>query len=293
MLIETPFTDSELHFSIRQAGVYIIRHAPSGREYVGSSINLYKRFSKHRSDLRASRHHSPMLQNAWNAHDEGEFEFVVVELVSNDADLLAIEQTWMDKHEPFYNTCKVAGNRLGYRVSSETKAKVSAALLGKPKSAEHRRKMIEILKTHVRPITDEHRAVLNAALLGVKKSPRTQEHIAKIAAANTGKTRPLEAREKCRKAMLDFKRTEENKRKYSEIAKNRSAEHRAKLGAAKAKGYLVTSPTGEVFEVFNMREFCRNNPCLRQGSMCAVANGKQTNHKGWTCLHVHAESAPA
>jgi len=48
-----------------------------------------------------------------------------------------------------------------------------------------------------------------------------------------------------------------------------------------SKNYKVISPHGEVFKVYNMNKFCRENG-LTSSAMYNVANGKQRNHKGWS-----------
>lgn len=47
------------------SGVYSIRSV-SGKEYVGSSVNVEARWATHRSELNAGKHHRHALQKAWN-----------------------------------------------------------------------------------------------------------------------------------------------------------------------------------------------------------------------------------
>jgi len=86
------------------------------------------------------------------------------------------------------------------------------------------------------------------------------------------------------------------------VGKRLSADHRAKLSAAK-KGcigprtgipqsedtrnrllldWIVNSPTGEIFTVRNLAQFCRDRD-LRPPLMNKVAHGLRPHHKGWTC----------
>jgi group I intron endonuclease len=55
------------------AGIYKISHAASGRAYVGSAVNIKKRWATHRHALRTGRHHSQKLQRAWSKYGEAEF----------------------------------------------------------------------------------------------------------------------------------------------------------------------------------------------------------------------------
>ena len=51
---------------------------------------------------------------------------------------------------------------------------------------------------------------------------------------------------------------------------------------ALAKHYVFTSPKGEMVNVYNLNDFCRENG-LQVSNMCNVAKGKLNHHKQWTC----------
>lgn len=50
---------------------------------------------------------------------------------------------------------------------------------------------------------------------------------------------------------------------------------------AQAKNYSIKSPTGEVFSVYNLSKFCRENG-LEVRDLNAVVHGHRPHHKGWT-----------
>lgn len=79
----------------RESGVYQIRCVPTGKVYVGSAMNLQKRWDEHRRSLRRGDHGNTYLQNAWNKYGEENFEFAVLEF-ANVSDLLRAEQEWID-----------------------------------------------------------------------------------------------------------------------------------------------------------------------------------------------------
>ncbi len=124
-------------------GIYIIKNKENGKIYVGSSLNVYARFSNHVMMLRAKKHANIHLQRAWNEYVESAFEMSIVELINEDSDLIQPEQVWIDKLD--------ATNRnIGYNISAcakgrpmpeEVKAKIRAKHIGKKLSAEHREKM--------------------------------------------------------------------------------------------------------------------------------------------------------
>lgn len=91
-------------------GIYAIVNTVTGEKYIGSSQNITSRFVSHRSDLRRGTHHSSPLQIAWNRLGEEAFLFLILEEVSDIADLEAIEQIYLDTAHPAYNHAVQATN---------------------------------------------------------------------------------------------------------------------------------------------------------------------------------------
>lgn len=58
--------------------IYHIICLPTGKGYVGSTINTYKRKSGHFEQLRKNIHHNQYLQNSYNKYGEKSFEFKVI-----------------------------------------------------------------------------------------------------------------------------------------------------------------------------------------------------------------------
>lgn len=81
---------------LKIAGVYQIRCLPTGKVYIGSAVNLGRRWQQHRSSLRRGEHGNPYLQQAWMKYGEDQFEFSVLECVERD-NLLLKEQFWIDQ----------------------------------------------------------------------------------------------------------------------------------------------------------------------------------------------------
>ncbi len=128
-----------------QVGIYQIRNIANGKRYVGSSIDLSTRWKKHINKLKNNKHHSILLQRAWDKYSEALFVFEILELVSRGnltkkefrAPLLAREQHYKDLYKSYdpeygYDICKIAGNTLGcsWKLSEETKIKMSEARMG-------------------------------------------------------------------------------------------------------------------------------------------------------------------
>jgi group I intron endonuclease len=167
-----------------KAGIYRISNRENGKFYVGSAVNLEKRFYLHRNQLDLGKHRNSHLQRAWDKHGADAFDFTVLQYVEDKTQLVAIEQNWIDTlraTELGYNICKVANSRLGVKASDETKARMSAAMAG---------------KTH----TEETRKKMSAAKAGVPKPPRSAEHREKLGAVHRGKIVSEETRAKLRAA---------------------------------------------------------------------------------------------
>jgi group I intron endonuclease len=144
---------------MKVAGVYTITH-DSGKLYVGSSVDVRRRWQAHRRDLRRTSHPNRHLQAAWSKHGESAFTFAVVEECAPEL-LIEREQWWIDTLRPFrgrgFNLSPSAYSLRGFTFSPEQRAKVSAALTGKPKSPEHRANIWAS-----RQVTDEMRAQMAA-----------------------------------------------------------------------------------------------------------------------------------
>lgn len=69
--------------STKKSGVYEIRNLANSKMYIGSSLQVYTRFSQHKHALNNNKHHSSHLQSSWNKHGGSNFIFRVLELIPN------------------------------------------------------------------------------------------------------------------------------------------------------------------------------------------------------------------
>jgi len=89
------------------SGIYLIA-TPRGSKYIGSSNNIYRRWSEHRRNLRRGAHHSTRLQAAWNKYGEG-LRFEIICECSIDL-LEEMEQKYINKMKASLNTTNYVGN---------------------------------------------------------------------------------------------------------------------------------------------------------------------------------------
>jgi group I intron endonuclease len=115
---------------LKNCGVYIIRNIVNNNIYIGSSVNIKKRFCQHRNSLRKNKHHNKYLQHSWNKYGEENFEFVVIEHHSYPEKILGRENKCILLYNPEYNITRV--NKEGrFILSEETKKKISKSNKGK------------------------------------------------------------------------------------------------------------------------------------------------------------------
>lgn len=191
--------------------VYQIKNLSNGKKYIGSTVSAKIRWQGHINDLKNGKHHSVLLQRAWDKYGEVNFQFEILEKVKDPIHLVAVEQVFLDYMKPEYNICKTAGNCLGRKFSKESKQKMSNSHKGKKLSEEHKAKIgassrvkgfcgkkhTEEAKALIREkralqvFTDETRLKLSKARKGEKNhffgKKHSAESLEKMAEASRGK----------------------------------------------------------------------------------------------------------
>ena len=136
-----------------QSGIYEILNTVNGKRYVGSSVNMGKRWGHHRNGLDSQRHNNQKLQRAWNKYGAGAFRFLPI-LTCARSMLHFYEQQLLDKVKPEYNIAVRADSpSAGIALSSAHKAAISARQLGNTNSLGYK-------------YTAEQRAARSARMLG-------------------------------------------------------------------------------------------------------------------------------
>ena len=123
-------------------GVYYIRNIINEKMYIGSSVDIKRRISQHKSQLNHNRHYNPYLQNAWNKYGEDNFEFGILEEFCGDFDeLREIEADYIE----YFQTC----NRdTGYNMSLDTECFIP--------DDDYRKKMSEKYRGENNPFFGKH-----------------------------------------------------------------------------------------------------------------------------------------
>lgn len=123
---------------MKNCGIYEIRNLINNKVYVGQSVAIRQRLSRHKSVLRHNKHDNNHLQNAWNKYGESNFKCTILEYVENENDLDSREQYYINKFNSFdedygYNKTEVSesGRGRGWNHKQETRLKIGMNNKGK------------------------------------------------------------------------------------------------------------------------------------------------------------------
>jgi len=197
---------------MKRTGIYIIvSKIKPERVYIGSAVDIAKRWNSHLCTISANKHRSPMLQNHVNKYGIEDLEFSVLEQCEISM-LLIREQYYIDTLKPFFNTLKIAGSPIGHKHSEETKSKMGLSHIGYIVSEEVRKK---ISKSHKgQKASAETKLKMSISRkgkkysLGVKASPETKKLLSLQRIGNT-----------YGRFLKGIKRSEETKLKMSDARK--------------------------------------------------------------------------
>ena len=157
--------ESILNDNKAKAGIYCWTNIDSGKKYVGSSIDLYRRFMQYYNMkylIRASEF--SLICKALLKHGYSNFQLEVLEHCDPSI-VIEKEQYYIDLLNPEYNILKVAGSSFGYKHtveslkkmseiaknrSEETIAKLREAALGKKHSEDTIAKLKEIASNRLK-----------------------------------------------------------------------------------------------------------------------------------------------
>lgn len=130
------------------SGIYCIENLVTGACYIGSTVDIRRRWVEHRNDLVNNVHCNPYLQSSYNFHGKT-FIFEVLEFVECDR-LEDREKYWIDHYDSYIDAN-------GYNVRQpyhgtmleETKHKISKANKGKVRTLEYCKRSSESRKGHI------------------------------------------------------------------------------------------------------------------------------------------------
>lgn len=212
--------------------VYKATNKVDGKVYIGITINLKNRQSRHKRDSEKGIDY--IFYRAIRKYGWASFEWEVLEVCENRSLANACEQKWIGILNSYfpngYNMTRGGdGGRTGLTTSLETKLKLSQSLKERTYSEETLHKMS---LSHIgKKLSDETKSKISEANRGRVVSDELRK---KLSDSNLGKTRSLETRQRISAAGRGRSLSEETRKKISEANKGRtvSQETRQKLSAA-------------------------------------------------------------
>lgn len=202
-------------------GVYLIVNTANGKKYVGSSLNLRKRFARHRNELSHGEHHSQKLQRAWNKYGASCFQFSVLEYIADRDSVRDREQYYLDLLCPEYNMALHAepiknaqANAKRKPMSAERKQEISDFFRGRKMPREAVEK--SAAKRRGRVVSDETRLKISESVK--KHYSEHPETIARISDALRGRQVSADVVKKIINSRKDYRHSEETKAKMRQSA---------------------------------------------------------------------------
>ena len=122
------------------SGIYQIQsRTKPERIYVGSSINIYSRWSEHQCDLKRNIHCNRKLQNHYNKYGKNDFVFSILICCERD-ELIDAEQFYIDSKKTYFNLAPKAGSSLGIKRTEEQSRRNSERQIGYKQTEERKQK---------------------------------------------------------------------------------------------------------------------------------------------------------
>ena len=178
-----------------KSGIYKIQSIASPEKiYIGSAINLINRKAVHYRDLKLKKHCNTRLQNHYNKYGKNDLVFIILE-ICKPADLISVEQKYINELTPFFNINKIAGSSLGFTHSLETRYKMSQSHMGRTAwnkglslSEEHKKKVGESKKGNTNMLGKKHTLKSKIKMSETRKGRKyTKEHKTNISKALKGR----------------------------------------------------------------------------------------------------------
>lgn len=109
------------------SGIYKWTNLINGKSYLGSSINLSKRFIKY-YDNNALNKNNMLINKAILKHGRVNFSLEIMEYCLNK-DVIKREQYYLDLLKPAYNILRIAGSSYGYKHNETSLIKLRARVV--------------------------------------------------------------------------------------------------------------------------------------------------------------------
>lgn len=247
--------------SMKLSGIYTIRFIDQDRNYVGSTVEFNERFNEHVRFLRNGNHHSERLQNFWNKYGPDKFEFVILEVLDREPEILrAREMVWMEK----LNSCdrdmgfNIARDATRTRLASWQKDTAKTYVCVSPDGQIYQASNLNDFCLRNQLETRRMRKVARGALIH-RKGWRCW--------VKGTEPNPIPN-------LTDFLQI------HKREMKKKSSEFAHELTLRNCRVWYFKNEAGVVHEVKRLSTFCLEK-ALDITTMYEVGNGERDRHRGW------------
>ena len=149
MILDISKSDKIKYFkkTIKKGIVYKITNLLNNDFYIGSTINLYKRYYTHLQDMKTKKRTCVKLNRSVNKYGIDNFKFEIIAKCPIEY-VIKLEQWFIDNLKPQYNIAKIAGSNFGIKRTEEFKASMSKLQKEKWKDEEYKVNSLEKLSNN-------------------------------------------------------------------------------------------------------------------------------------------------
>lgn len=220
-------------------GIYKIRNILNNKIYIGRSLNIEKRFREHKHVEKAKVPHSYPIARAINKYGIINFEFIIIEVVTDYLKLDERELYWIKYYKSNdpnfgYNIRIDCRTNTGFKHTKETKNKLSILTKKQWENPEFGKVISECNRKRLKDPEVQKKlqeAAKSKTYYGHTGHKHSEETRKKMSKGRKGKP----AWNKGLKMLVGYKHTEETKQKISKshIGKKQSEETKQKIKEAR------------------------------------------------------------
>jgi len=249
--------------------------SPSGRVYIGSTVNLYNRLSFycHRFDKKSKE--QPKLFNSYYKYGLENHKVEILHLLDRDEKVLeAKEIECINEYNAVVNGLNASkGGRFAGPVSDETKRKQSEAARGRKPSEQTLKKLAEVgLARRGQKFSAESRAKMSKAHTGVPLSDKHKKSMYNALFGENGKYDKKKIKKGIHKWLENGGRESFKKRSIPIIQLN--------LNGDFVRQAVISELKEEGFKAYGIYKCCNGKQAYSQGFIWKFNKDENKNNKG-------------
>lgn len=243
--------------------IYKITNLINGKIYIGQTVRkLSTRISNHKC------YNGSLISNAFKKYGDENFSIEIIDRASSKNELDTKEIYWIERYNSIapngYNITKGGGGTIGYKLSDETKQKISKANKGKV-SPTKGYKLSDETKQKIRSSRKGKYCGENNPHYGKKHSEKTLKMLSEL---KKGKRLTNEQRKAISEGHKGKKMSDMQKKKISQ--------------AMPTKKKVINVDTGEIFESLMQASEMYN---IDKSTLCKVCSGKRKKAGGFRWIY--------